>query len=302
MASEQISTALTAFGTHHIRTRSRGRHWMLIAVLMWLTLATSVATEFELVWKSWLLPAGLATAFIALSWFYTKVRRADDGRIAETLHETAILIAYGPSAAALSYIVVAPALPLLDAQFAAMDLALGFDWPAWYRWVEARPAVETMLAILYASSLPHIAVMLISTGLIGRTDRTRELNALLIVTSLPMVLMSGITPAMSAWIHHDLGLEKAYHLAHVTGLRDGSFRVLEVGQLLGIITFPSFHTAISLVLLWVSRGIPWLFWPSAFMGIGVLVSIPSEGGHYLVDMLAAAAITGAAILFVRQRR
>jgi len=88
----------------------------------------------------------------------------------------------------------------------------------------------------------------------------------------------------------------------VLGLRDGSFRTLEVGNLLGIITFPSFHTAISLVLVWVARGIAWLFWPSLIVGIGVLVSIPSEGGHYFVDVVAGALVTVAAIGLTTRRR
>lgn len=264
-------------------------------MLIGLTLGTFGG--FTWVWRSWLLIAALVAAFLGLSWFYANIRRGEDGRrLAELLHETAILLAYGPPAAALSYIVAGAAFPLEDARFAAMDQWLGFDWSSWYRTVTSMPALQSLLNALYHSSLAHIAVVLIATGLIGWTDRTRELNSLLIATSLPMILISGLAPALSAWVHHDLGVDKAYHLLHVTGLRDGSFRILEVGNLLGIITFPSFHTAISLILIWVSRGIAWLFWPTILIGIGVLVSIPSEGGHYFVDMLSGATITLAAIL------
>lgn len=279
------------FAERHARHSSRARTWRLIAALMLATLLVTVSTEFRLAWKSWFLPMALIGMLLLLGWFYDTVRRVDDGRIAETLHETALLTAYGPPAAALSYIVIAPALPLMDAHFAAADLALGFDWPAIYLWIEENPEVRRALSFFYASSLPHIGVVLILTGLTGHTHRARELNALLIATSLPMIFISGALPAMSAWVHHGLGLEHAYHLEHVKGLRDGTFRLLEVGNLLGIITFPSFHTAITLVLVWVCRGIPWLFWPTVLIGIGQLVSIPVAGGHYLVDMLAAAIIT-----------
>lgn len=258
------------------------------------------ASEFAYAWQSWLQISALATALFGLSWFYSNVRKGDDGRLGEMLHETTILVAYGPPAAALSYIVLSPALPLADAHFAAMDLWLGLDWPSWYRTVASVPALQSSLNTLYHTSLPHIGIVLIATGLIGRTDRTRELNTLLIATSLPMVLISGLVPALSAWVYHDLGVDKAYHLAHVMGLRDGSFRLLEVGNLLGIITFPSFHTAIALVLIWVSRGIAWLFWPTTLIGIGVLISIPSEGGHYFVDVLAGSMITVAAILTMQR--
>ena len=284
------------------RAAERARTWMLIAVLMAVGLASGLPLGFRWAWASWAWIGALTTALLALSWFYAHVRKVDDGRIAETLHETAILVAYGPPAAALSYIVIGAALPLADDTFAALDRAMNLDWPAWYRTVHAHPGVASALSLLYHTSLPHIGVMLIITGLIGRTERTRELIALLIATSLPMVAISGLLPALSAWVHHGLGLEKAYHLAHMLGLRDGSLRTLQVGSMVGIITFPSFHTAISLVLIWVSRGIAWLFWPTTLIGIGVLASIPSEGGHYFVDVAAGALVTAAAVALSARSR
>jgi hypothetical protein len=258
---------------------------MIAAVL------ASSTTDFRLVWQGWLLPATLSAAFLLLALFYERIRRVDDGRIAETLHETAILIAYGPPAAAVSYLILAPALPLQDQLFTAIDAALGFSWLDWHAWVQSRP-----------SSLPHIAVLLIFTGLTGRTNRSRELNALLIATSLPIVMISGLVPAAGALAHHGVALEKAVHLAHFEGLREGVFRVIDPRQLEGIITFPSFHTAIALILVWVARGLPIVFWPTVVLAAGQLVSIPTEGGHYLVDMLGGATITIAAIALLRHPR
>lgn len=285
------------------RAAGRARNWMLILALMVIGLAAGLPMGFEWEWTSWAWIGTLIAALMVLSWFYANVRKADDGRIAETLHETAILTAYGPSAAALSYIVVAAGLPLADDTFDMLDRAMGLDWSAWYGAVHSHPGLASSLSLLYQTSLPHIGAMLIITGLIGRTERARELNALLIATSLPMVAISGLLPALSAWVHHGLGVDKAYHLAHVLGLRDGSLRTLQVGNMLGIITFPSFHTAIALVLIWVSRGIAWLFWPTLAIGIGVLASIPSEGGHYFADIMAGALVTATAIaLTARLRR
>lgn len=298
---ERPGQTIEVFSSREARRLSRSRSWKLIGFLLATAIVAGLTAGFSFVWSSWLATIAIVGVFMGLAWIYEVVRKVDDGRISETFHETALLIAYGPPAAAISYIVIAPGLPLMDARFAAMDLALGFDWPTYYRWVTERPVVDSILKMFYMSSLPHIAVMLIATGLSGRTCRTRELNMLLIATSLPIVLISGITPAVSAWVHHGYGEENAYHLTHFLGLRDGSFRRLEVGELLGIITFPSFHTSISMVLIWVSRGIPWLFWPTLVVGMGQLVSIPAIGGHYLVDMIAAA-ILGVITIASLQRK
>ena len=281
------------------RARQRRHDWATIAVTLVVAAAAGHQAGFHPKWGSWIAIGLLIAAFLALSQFYARIRQVDDGRIAETLHEAAILTACGPPLAALSYVVAASGRPLMDAHLEAIDIALGFDWKAWYEWVASRPVLDTALSVLYASSLPHIAVVLIATGLTGRVQRARELNRLLLWSALPVVLISGLMPALSAWVHHGLGLERAYHLDVVSALRDGSARELAVGQLLGIITFPSFHTVIAIALVWVSRGIGWLFWPTLVVNAGVLTSIPSAGGHYLVDILAGAAVAIGAILLNR---
>lgn len=299
---ERPDQNIEVFASHESRRLSRFRSWKLIGFLLATAIVAGLTAGFSFVWSSWLATIAIVGVFVGLAWIYAVVRKVDDGRISETFHETALLIAYGPPAAAISYIVIAPSLPLMDAKFAAIDLALGFDWPAYYQWVTERPVIDWVLNTFYMSSLPHIAVMLIATGLSGRTCRTRELNLLLITTSLPIVLISGLAPAVSAWVHHGYGEEDAYHLTHFLGLRDGSFRLLEVGELLGIITFPSFHTSISMVLIWVSRGVPWLFWPTLVVGMGQLVSIPAVGGHYLVDMIAAGILCVTAIALLHRSK
>lgn len=284
------------------RDRQRRQDWALVLTTLVVAVLAARLASFRWEPAGWAGIAALIAALLGLSVFYRRIHRVDDGRIAETLHETALLVAWGPPVAALSYIVLAPGLTLADGHFAAMDRALGFDWPSWYRYVEARPRFGQVLSALYATSLPHVAIVLIAAGLSGRTDRCRELNRLLFWSAVPVVLISGLAPALSAWIHHGLGLEKAYHLATVTALREGGARELAAGKLLGIITFPSFHTVMAVALIWVCRGIAWLFWPTLLVSAGVLLSIPSEGGHYLVDMIAGASIAASVILLHRETR
>lgn len=256
---------------------------------------------FSILSRGWIGIGILVCALAGLSWFYSRWRRIDDGSLAETLEELSILAAYAPVVASLSYVLAAVAMPLVDPQLAELDRLVGLDWPAWYRLVSSFPTLESALALLYRSSLVHIVLLLLALGLLGRRDRARELNMLLITTSFPMVVLSGFLPAQSAWIQYDMGLEKAYHLSQFESLRSGTLRVLEPGTLLGIVTFPSFHTAIALTLVWVTRGIAWLFWPTLVVNLGVLVSIPSEGGHYFIDAFAGALLTGAAISAAARR-
>jgi hypothetical protein len=281
--------------------RSRLRSWIAIATLFAADLVLAQALGFRFDATRWLLIGTLSAALVALSRFYVRHRAAAGPAIPATLHETAILVAYGPPAAALSYLCAALAMPLVDPQLAALDRLIGFDWVAWFDWVTARPVLNASLQLLYMTSLPQIGVVLIWLGLTGREARARELIALLIWTSIPMVLIAGALPADSAWIHHGRGVELAYHLDHVRGLRDGSLRSLVPGELLGIITFPSFHTAISIVVVWAARGLGWPFRVLAVLNVGVLLSIPSAGGHYMVDILCGALVS-ALVIAARARR
>ena len=67
----------------------------------------------------------------------------------------------------------------------------------------------------------------------------------------------------------------------------------------GIVRFPSFHTALAVIFTYAHRGIRWSFPPVAALNGVMLRSIPSEGGHYLVDMIAGGAVALVAIGLVR---
>jgi hypothetical protein len=235
-----------------------------------------------------------------MTWFYTRIRVLPDQRIAETMHASGVLIAYTAVAAPLSYLMTSLALPTVDSMLVSADGWFGFDWPAWSWWVAAHPPLQSILSILYDSSLIQVVIATIVLGFLGRVSHVREMMAGLILTSLPIIIISGLAPAASAWVYFREDLDRAYHLAHFVGLRDGSYRTLAASDMVGLITFPSFHTAIVLIVPWACRNVTWLFWPTCIANLGVLVSIPSEGGHYLSDMVAAAILT-AAVLWWLQR-
>jgi membrane-associated phospholipid phosphatase len=69
-------------------------------------------------------------------------------------------------------------------------------------------------------------------------------------------------------------------------LRDGSMRMIELGEAQGLVTFPSFHTVVAVLLLLGFRHVPYLRWVGLVLNVLMLVSIPIEGSHYLVDLIA----------------
>jgi len=66
----------------------------------------------------------------------------------------------------------------------------------------------------------------------------------------------------------------------------------------GVIAFPSFHAVLAVLFTYAHRHSA-TFAPMAALNAVMLVSIPSEGGHYLVDVFGGIAVAIVAILAVR---
>ncbi|MEI7609953.1 MAG: phosphatase PAP2 family protein, partial [Rhodospirillaceae bacterium] len=59
----------------------------------------------------------------------------------------------------------------------------------------------------------------------------------------------------------------------------------------GIVTFPSFHSALAVLLVWAARGLGRMIIPVAALNAVVLAVTPIYGGHYFVDVIAGITIT-----------
>ena len=67
----------------------------------------------------------------------------------------------------------------------------------------------------------------------------------------------------------------------------------------GIVTMPSYHTVMAVLLTYAFRRTGLVGYGIATLNLGMLLSIPPIGGHYLVDVLAGGALTLGAIAVQR---
>jgi membrane-associated phospholipid phosphatase len=82
----------------------------------------------------------------------------------------------------------------------------------------------------------------------------------------------------------------------VLGLRAGTLRALDMTQLMGIVTFPSYHAALALIFVRAFRDVPGLAIAGALWATLTIVATPVFGGHYLVDVLAGLALGWAGLM------
>lgn len=211
----------------------------------------------------------------------------------------ALWIAFSIIGAIATYNFAALNYPLLDADFDTMDKALGFDWLSFYQFVEGEAWLSTILKIAYDSLLPQIAILVLYLSSLGKHNQSYELWWSAVIALTATALLSGLFPAAGTFAHYGVGIDRAVHLVHFHQLREGAHIVYAIPQMQGIITFPSYHVVLAILLTNAFSNTK-LFLVAGAFNIVMLIATPIYGGHYLVDMIAGAVIAVASLWCVRR--
>ena len=271
--------------------------WSLILAVAVAVLAAPLISNFYLDVASFRPPVGACLALIAGAWFYRTWR--NDPRLASGLESTAQLIAFAAVGAPLSYIAAAAGagIPLQDHIFDAVDHAMGFDWMALMRWLSDAPVTFTTLRLIYGSLLPQMILAVLCLAFTGRLIWLRTYMLAFVLATLVTIVLSAVLPAAGVWLHYGL-IEADVRIVPVvstvwpvfTGLRDGSMRALVALGAEGIITFPSLHAALAVIMAVALWPIRLLRWPILIVNTVMLGATPVDGAHYLIDVIAGVAI------------
>ncbi|WP_324133120.1 phosphatase PAP2 family protein [Bosea sp. (in: a-proteobacteria)] len=289
--------------------------WALIGAISLLSLAIWSATGVGLKAGDLLVILGVVASLLAISAFYSQ--RRPDERLARLTRAMAELLLLIFMVGSLSYSGTSLAMPLRDEWFQAMDVALGFDWRFWLSVLDAHPAIHEVLVLAYHSMLPQTALLPIVLAAIGAYRHIDRFLLSYALAAIVTVAIATLLPALSPVVH--LGITPADHpnivlavplefAQHAQALREGSMKLVDLNGAQGLVTFPSFHT-VSAVLLMLGFWAAPPYW--RWFGVGLnglmLVAIPIEGSHYLVDVIAGAALAvaawaAAAWLLARERQ
>jgi len=272
--------------------------------MLWAIIGVMIIVDAIWAWSSGIkveLHAAMLLAFcliVSLNLLYTTIR--PNPVIAAFAAATSQLIAFTAAGAILSYLAASSKFPLIDRYLAGADAAIGFDWLSLFRWVQEHPGVDRVLAVSYGSGIPQIGVLLVVLPVLGQFERMREFVWLFVLTLLIIIPFSWLVPAEGAWAYYGVAhLTNAYYLPHFNALRAGAMPEIAMAQVVGIIQFPSFHAALALILIYVSRGISYLFPISFLLNLAMIASTPTSGGHHFTDILAGLAVVPLAIFILR---
>jgi hypothetical protein len=170
-------------------------------------------------------------------------------------------------------------------------------------WIRERGWVRLILRLAYAS-LPLqivVTVLVLSFSRVHRRNRELLLAATLalLVTSVGYAWLPALGPFVTVPVPGTLPGDTVY-VPHVEALRGPGPHRVDVVDLQGIVVLPSYHTVLGVLFVWAHRGLRWSFPVFLLLNLLMLASVPSEGGHYLVDLLAGLAVAVIAIAAARR--
>lgn len=216
--------------------------------------------------------------------------------VSDTAAWCALFLAFVSATCVLSYLCVSINAPSIENRLVEFDQALGFDWVAVYRWTQAHPHVQEILRLAYASGQWQFLAISLILGLSGRREELSELFFLLVLGSGFLLLISTPFPATSAFVHFNVeDLNARASVSDFAILRDGSLKVIDMGRIQGLVSMPSFHTALAVLFAYSLRRIRWIFSIAVPLNVVMILSTPTQGGHYLADVIAGLVLSALTI-------
>jgi hypothetical protein len=275
--------------------------WTIIGLVAIIVAMSPVVSDFKIDWRSFGLIFVATIGLIAGSWFYRAIR--PDLRLSSALGCCAQIMAFSAVGAPLSYLAASAGFPLHDQAFDAADKALGFDWMTLLTWLNAHTTVLVVFRAIYLSLMLQATLIVLSLAFTGQLAWLRIFVFAFICAAIATIAISCVLPAEGVWSHYGLDANQASYAIPVShtswpvfhGLRDGTYRQLMADGAEGIITFPSLHAALAMILCavsWPNRWLRWLIIPTNFV---MLAATPVEGSHYIVDVIAGIAIAGLSV-------
>lgn len=269
--------------------------WLAVAVLALLDVALIPRSGIHFHITShdgyFLIPMVLIAAIIT-----RKLGSKRGGFVMEFL---ALMLAAAMALAVLTYIGMALSGPLMDKEFQSADQALGFNWLAWFNIVTTHHTVATAMKFLYFDLGYEALYFTLLMGMMGDSATPREIFWLLLIGCLITCIGGWAAPALGPFDTY--GLQQTYgpFVAEIQHLRSGHDMNFALGQIQGVVAFPSFHTTMALGMAYAFRKTGAIFWFIAAVNAVILLAVPVYGGHYLVDMIAGAGVFAVALAVVK---
>jgi PAP2 superfamily len=206
-----------------------------------------------------------------------------------------VSVVLGVSLACLSYVGAAADLPLRDADMIWIDRHLGFDWLAVMSSLDHSSRLLGVLNGAYATFTAQLVGAAFALVIAGKMRELERFFIIFACASISAEALSVLVPTLGPiWALADharfanlptLGRTTA---EIVLALRDKTLGTIDFEAVNGIISFPSMHAAVAIIVPYTLRWNRWIFWPIAALDAVMLASAVPSGNHYLrIDSVSA---------------
>ncbi len=264
---------------------------ILGAALLFITVVVAL-TEFY--WELGFVN-GAAIALTLLALLGIAARWLSFERLGTAFEAAALFSALGILGPFCAVIMASTALPLADDFLASSDRLLFFGFRRAVLVEAVRHSAEFMQATrwVYHSLLwqPYLLILLLAAG--GQLRHCWRFVTSWGIALLITLLFFPLAPAVG---------EPPYFLDFLdtfNGARNGDLRAIGQQSLTGIITFPSFHAAGAVLLGWAFRSVRSIGLAMLVLN-ALMIASALIAGHYLIDLVAGAAVAGMAIRITRR--
>lgn len=181
--------------------------------------------------------------------------------------------------------------PDVASSLVAADAWLGIHWPTIYQTVRAHAWLDAMLGAAYQSTWIQMACV---PFLLVVTRNVRDYAEFVVQFMIGTVLVLMIAtpfPAESAFVHFNVqDPGTASTVSDYLAFRIDHVRTLSFAAAQGLVSFPSFHTVMAMLFAYAMRHVRRLFPIFIVLNTLMVISTPSHGGHYVVDVVAGVAV------------
>ena len=301
-----VSGSKTSFWT----TSPHGKAWLLIGLITAADLVGMHLSGRRVVFPggSHTVPAFFAIALVIV-WIQIRVKtiRNGNGKWIAALLDLAFtgrwmitLAAFCIATNVLTHLSVVAGFSLIDEQLVKADKAVGFDWVVWYQWVKRHPIFFSVINLAYASGLAQMIAVPLILGMTGRRTEFVYHVARFMVATMICLGIATLFPAASAFLHfHIMDPGTSATVSTFFPLRDGALRVIDLADPQGLVSMPSMHTTMAILFAYALRRIAILRYVGAILNALMIMSTPTQGGHYLSDTIAGVLLALVAIASVR---
>jgi membrane-associated phospholipid phosphatase len=244
--------------------------------------------------------SALLMAVAAVGWVLTYRRTQTDMAAAYLLGLT-----WGTLTVLAQYPAIAWGRPLVDGPLFQIDSALGLSVPALMAWTSSHHWATVLFGFAYQTFRWQLIGVITITGLARDRAALWEFLWHYQIVYVVAIVCCALWPASEPWaILQRPGLadgENVRAVMQIVTLHDGTLRMMDQGTPAGLVSFPSCHVAIAVLVCWALRRRSALLQFAVFvLNTLMIASTLYLGLHYGADVLGGAALATLSILTYQQ--